>query len=445
MARKPVTSRTGRFFKLAGMTASVAGQYAGQRARRVFRTENDEGAQSESYTRMAGQIADTLGELKGAVMKVGQIASQTQDFLPREFSEALEKLQKEAPPMPFEVIVEQIEAELGKPLGELYEYVQEAPYASASIGQVHRARLHDGTDVIVKVQYPGVDDSCDSDLKQLRMTLRLGGLLKMPKESVDQLFAEIRERLHEELDYENEAKNIQLFRDFHQDQPWVLIPAVIDSHSTRRVLTLELVEGDHVSKVTPDRYDQDTLNLIGHRIFMIMADQLFRFQCIHGDPHAGNFAYRPDGSIVLYDFGCVKKLKPEIVEAYRKALIAALEEDYEALDRHLIDLGARVGSQPAVDEAYYAMWRDILIVPFQGDEPYDFAEADIHKHVAAKTSTVFKYLDYFKPPVESIFIDRMIAGHYWMLKRLGVQAAFRVELERYLKMGSDEGVHLTPE
>ena len=100
MAKKPVTSRSGRFFKLAGMTASVAGQYAGQRARRLFRTENDEGARSESYTRMAGQIADTLGELKGAVMKVGQIASQTQDFLPREFSDALEKLQREAPPMP---------------------------------------------------------------------------------------------------------------------------------------------------------------------------------------------------------------------------------------------------------------------------------------------------------------------------------------------------------
>lgn len=433
MAKKPVTSRRGRFFKLAGMTASVAGQYAGQRARRLFRSENDEGAQSESYTRMAGQIADTLGELKGAVMKVGQIASQTQDFLPREFSEALEKLQKEAPPMPFEVIVEQIESELGKPVSELFEYLQEKPYAAASIGQVHRARLLDGTDVIVKVQYPGVDESCDSDLKQLRMTLKLGGLLKMPKESVDKLFAEIRERLKEELDYENEARNIELFRKFHEQQPWVLIPEVIPGHSTRRVLTMELVEGDHVSKVTREQYDQDTVNLIGHRIFTLMADQLFRFQCIHGDPHAGNFAYRPDGSIIMYDFGCVKKLKPEIVEAYRNALVAALDEDYEALDRYLIDLGARVGSQPAVDEAYYAMWRDILVVPFeQRDQPYDFAEADIHKRVAEKTSTVFKYLDYFKPPVESIFIDRMIAGHYWMLKRLGVQAAFRKELEKYL-------------
>lgn len=437
MAKKPVTSRSGRFFRLAGMTASVAGQYAGQRARRLFRSENDEGAQSESYTRMADQIADTLGELKGAVMKVGQIASQTQDFLPKEFSDALERLQKEAPPMPFDVIVAQVESELGKPVPDLFEYLQETPYAAASIGQVHRARLHDGTDVIVKVQYPGVDESCDSDLKQLRLALKLGGLLKMPKEHVDQLFGEIRVRLKEELDYENEARNLEEFRKFHAKDDWITIPRVFDSHSSRRVLTMELVEGDHINAVTPAKYSQDTINLIGHRIFTMMADQLFRFQCIHGDPHAGNFAYRPDGSIILYDFGCVKKLKPEIVEAYRKALVSALDEDYAALDHHLIALGARVESQPAVDEAYYAMWRDILIVPFNQSEPYDFAESDIHKQVAAKTTTVFKYLDYFKPPVESIFIDRMIAGHYWMLKRLGVQAAFRDELERYLQQPPD--------
>jgi predicted unusual protein kinase regulating ubiquinone biosynthesis (AarF/ABC1/UbiB family) len=195
---------------------------------------------------------------------------------------------------------------------------------------------------------------------------------------------------------------------------------------------MELVEGDHISALTPEKYSQDTVNLIGHRIFTMMANQLFRYQCIHGDPHAGNFAYRPDGTIILYDFGCIKKLKPEIVEAYRKALMSALAEDYAALDGHLIDLGARVESQPAVDEAYYAMWRDILIKPFEGDAPYDFARSELHKDVAAKTTTVFKYLDYFKPPIESIFIDRMIAGHYWMMKRLGVQAAFRDELEQYL-------------
>jgi len=436
MSHKPTTTRAGRFFKLARMTASVAGQYASQKARRALNRDNADTIRADSYTRMANQIADTLGEMKGAVMKVGQIASQTQDFLPPEFSRALERLQKDAPPMPYEMIRRQVETQLGQKLPDLFAWFQEMPYASASIGQVHRARLHDGTEVIVKVQYPGVDESCDSDLKQLRLTLRLGGLMKMPEATVDQLFEEIRVRLKEELDYENEASNLQLFQKLHQDHPWVIIPRLIESHSNHRILTLELEEGDHVSQITRERYHQDTINLIGHRIFTTMADQLFRFECIHGDPHAGNFAFRPDGTLVMYDFGCVKKLKPEIVAAYRNAIISALNEDYQALDRYLIDLGARIEGQPAVDEAYYAMWRDMLITPFRDDEPYDFGAADIHQQVAAQTKTVFEYLNYFQPPVETIFIDRMIAGHYWMLKRLGVQAAFRGELERYLKSGS---------
>lgn len=442
MAKKAVTSRTGRFIRLAGMTASVAGRYAGERARKWLSGEEDEDRRSANYTRMAEQVATTLGDLKGAVMKVGQIASQTQDFLPKEFSEALQRLQKEAPPVEFEVIAAQIERELQKPLERLFEQIDEEPYAAASIGQVHRARTLGGEEVIVKVQYPGVDASCDSDLKQLRLALRLGGLIRLPREDVDQLFAEIRTRLQEELDYENEARNIELFRGFHKNDEGVLIPAVHKDLSSRRVLTMELVEGDHISQITPDRYDQETVNRIGSRIFRTMADQLFKFQCIHGDPHAGNFAFRPDGTLILYDFGCVKKLKPEIVEAYRGAIIAALNEDYAALDRYLIDLGARVEDKPPVDEAYYAMWRDIFIRPFADRErPYDFANSTLHKDVAGKTATVFKYLDYFRPPVETIFIDRMIAGHFWMMKRLGVQAAFRDELEAYVAAAPEVPAH----
>lgn len=435
MAKKAITSRTGRFMKLAGMSASVASRYAADKVKQTFSSEEkNEERKSRTYSKMADDIADTLGELKGAVMKVGQIASQTQDFLPKEFAAALTKLQKEAPPVDFEVIASQIESELGNRPEKLFASFSIEPYAAASIGQVHEAVTHDGQSVIVKVQYPGVDESCDSDLKHLRTTLKLGGLLKIPKESVNELFAEIRERLHEELDYENEAKNIAAFREFHADDEWVKIPAVVPQFSSRRVLTLERVDGDHISDVSSDRYSQETINLIGHRIFTTMADQLFKFECIHGDPHAGNFAFRPDGTIVMYDFGCVKRLKPEIITAYRAALIAGIGEDYSTLDRRLIDLGVRVDGMPAVDDQYYAMWRDIFIRPFDDKEiPYDFAEANLHKLVAKNASSVFKYLDSFKPPVDSIFIDRMIAGHYWMIKHLGVQAAFRNELEAYLK------------
>ena len=432
---KAPASRAGRLFKLAGMTASVASKYAASRIRSaVAGSAYQEADRRQTYDEMANQIVDTLGELKGAVMKLGQIASQTQDFLPKEFSDALQKLQREAPAMDVRVIREQIRKELGAYPEELFATFDPEPYAAASIGQVHRAVTEDGLEVIVKVQYPGVDRSVDSDLKQLRMTLKLGGLLKLPKASVDQLFEEIRERLNEELDYENEANNIHAFQEFHQRDDDLIIPAVVPDLSSRKVLTLAYVPGDHVSEVTPERYDQQTINLIGHRLFRIMADQLFKFQAIHGDPHAGNFAFRPDGTVIMYDFGCVKKLKPGIVATYKRALAAGISADYKALDNYLIDLGVRVEGLPSVEEDYYAMWRDIFMIPFaDAEQQFNFARSDVHKKIAARVSTVFQYIEFFKPPVETIFIDRMIAGHYWLMKRLQVQAAFRYELESYLE------------
>ncbi|TVP58530.1 MAG: AarF/ABC1/UbiB kinase family protein [Halomonadaceae bacterium] len=434
MSKKPVTTRTGRFFRLAGMTASVATRYAGQQARGWF-SETDEAQRRSNYTRMAEDIASTLGDLKGAVMKVGQIVSQTQDFLPAEFSEALQSLQKEAPAMPFDIICQQIESELGKPVAEVFASLSETPYAAASIGQVHEGVLHDGREVVIKVQYPGVDESCDSDLRQLRTALRLAGLLKMSRESVDALFGEIRDRLHEELDYENEGRNMELFRLMHSNDDKLLVPALVPEFSARRVLTMEKVTGDHISEVTPERYSQDTINAIGQNIFRALADQLFVHQCIHGDPHPGNFAYRPDGTVILYDFGCVKKLRPFVVASYRNALRAALQEDYIALDHHLITLGARVEDQPALPPEYYALWRSILVQPFQAaNQPFDFGPADIHKQAAAQSRTVFQNLSSFKPPVESLLIDRMVVGHYWMMKRLGVQADFRKDLAHYVEL-----------
>lgn len=433
-AKSPPATRTGRFFKLAGMTASVATRYASDKVKSAFQDSSQvEANRAETYDKMANEIASTLGELKGAVMKVGQIASQTQDFLPEQFTKALQTLQKEAPPMPYEVIAQQIRQELGDEPEKVFARFDREPFAAASIGQVHRALTHQGVEAVVKVQYPGVDRSLKSDLAQLKMTLRLGGLLKLPKETTDQLFREIHARLSEELNYSHEADNLRRFRQFHAKDQGLLIPEVLLEHSTRRILTLEYLEGDHIADLSPERYSQEVINLIGERLFRTMADQLFRFKAIHGDPHAGNFAFRPDGTVILYDFGCVKVLKERIVEAYRMALVAAVKEDYAALDRCLVDLGARVEGAPAVDEAYYAMWRDILIVPFESSHPYDFSEAEIHKKVAGNASSVLKYWDSFQPPVESIFIDRMIAGHYWMLKRLGVQAAFRDELLAYLR------------
>jgi len=420
------------------MTASVASGYAANKIRTsLYSSENSEADRHKTYQKMAGDIVHTLGELKGAAMKVGQIASQAQDLLPKEFSEALQSLQQEAPPMDYGIIRQQVIDELGEAPEVLFTEFEEEPYAAASIGQVHRAKTRAGQSVIVKVQYPGIDKSLDSDLKQLRLTLKLGGLLKLPKASVDQLFEEIKARLGEELDYSNEARNIEDFRRFHHAEQELLIPAVVPELSSQRILTLDYIAGDHISKVTTGRYSQQTINRIGHRLFRILADQLFVHEAIHGDPHPGNFAFRPDGTIIMYDFGCVKRLKPGVVSAYKRAVIAGFEEDYRGLDQCLTELGIRNEKLPCVDEKYYAMWRDIAILPFvDASRPYHFGTADLHQRLAANIPTILTYIDYFKPPVETIFIDRLISGHYWMMRRLQVQAAFRTELEHYLGMSS---------
>lgn len=433
MSKKTITSRGGRFMKLAGMTASVAGRYASERVQSVFSSaEKVTDRKKVAYEKMADDIVGTLGELKGAVMKIGQIASQTQDLLPKEFSEALKKLQKEAPPVDFSVIQSQIERELGKELSTLFAAFDQKPFAAASIGQVHRALTLDGQEVVVKVQYPGVDRSCDSDLKQLRMTLKLGGLLKMPKASVDALFSEIRDRLHEELDYENEARNIELFAGFHKDHPHILVPKTFPALSTRHVLTLEYLPGDHADELAGKGYTQSQINLLGENLFQMLTQHLFVFQKIHGDPHPGNFAFRPDGTIVIYDFGCIKYLKPDIVKAYRDAIKASIQEDYDAVDDALKRLGARIDAKDSPGAEYYQVWRNIFFEPFLQEQEYDFKEARLHVDAAKNTALLFKYLSHFKPPVESLYIDRMISGHYWLVKSMGVKANFRPLLDRYL-------------
>ncbi|MEO1268440.1 MAG: AarF/UbiB family protein, partial [Myxococcota bacterium] len=180
---KPV-SKSKRFFKLAGMTASVAGNYAKSKLKSVFKNaEESARQQAESYQESGERIAKTLGELKGAAMKIGQMASVASDVLPKELSSALKSLQNEAPPMSFDVIASQIEQEFGARPEILFNHFDPEPFAAASIGQVHRAQVDDGREVVVKVQYPGVDSSVDSDLAHLKLALRASGLVKMNRKA----------------------------------------------------------------------------------------------------------------------------------------------------------------------------------------------------------------------------------------------------------------------
>ncbi len=419
---RPAT-RGKRFMKLASMTASVAANYAASRVKSAFKSAEDAAVErARSYRESGERIAETLGELKGAAMKLGQMASIQADFLPKEISGALRTLQREAPPMPYQLIEEQIERELGSIPGQLFSRFDPEPFAAASIGQVHRARTDDGREVVVKVQYPGVDRSVDSDLAHLKLALKASGLVRTTKKNLDELFGEIKARLHEELDYCNEADNVRLFRKLHHGDDFVVIPEVVGERSSQRVLTLTYEPGDDIEHLDREGYSQQLRNLIGRNLFLITLSQIFDFRALHADPNPANFAFRKDGRVVMYDFGCVKKIKPEIAEAYARTIRCAFEEDFDGIEQGMIDLGARRPDGPPIEEAYYRRWWKVLVEPFMGE--FDYATSTIHDDIKALIPGLLLRLNSLQAPIEVVFIDRVVGGHYGNLRKIRAKGRF---------------------
>ena len=429
-ARGPASGAR-RLFKLAGMTATLAGRYAGHAIANGFRSaEARDQARGKLDAAAGAHLAQTLGELKGAVMKLGQIASQAASILPAEIAEPLKRLQKDAPPMPFAVIRKQIDRGLGK-AAKQFRRIEHKPYAAASIGQVHRAMLHDGREVVIKVQYPGVAESCDTDLGQLKLALRMARIIRVDKEVLDDLFDEIRARLHEELDYVQEARNIGLFRDFYSADPHIVIPATVPELCSKHVLTMILERGDHLEQAGAS-YELERRNAIAHRLFEFMCRSVFELHAVHADPNPGNFACRPDGSLVIYDFGCIKRLERGSVEAYRDTVRGALSQDWRKVEGGLTRLGVRVPGSPPLPAEFYESWRRIVLRPFLDDAPYDFATSTMHKAAMAKGPEILKLIDRFQPPVKTAYLDRMVAGHYWTMLQLKARVALGPRLREFV-------------
>jgi predicted unusual protein kinase regulating ubiquinone biosynthesis (AarF/ABC1/UbiB family) len=429
------TTPAKRFMKLAGMTASITSTIAKNSIKGLVGLPKDEAELSRLYAQVGERIVNTLGELKGAAMKVGQIASQFQGVFPKEIAEALAKLQKAAPPMPFEVIEQQIIKDLGKPVSKLFAKIERTPFAAASIGQVHRAQTLQGDDVVIKVQYPGVKACVASDLKHLRMALKIAGLIKIDKKMLDAVFAEIKRSLMLELDYVQEAESTREFRAFHASNPKIIIPRVFTNLSAEHVLTLSYEPGDHIDQVCAPRYSQDTINELGHRVFDTIGEQIFGLHTVHCDPHPGNFAFRPDGTVVIYDFGCVKKITATTADAYRKTTRAAIAHDYAALDRGLFELGARNRHcDKIVDGDFYRPWVELILSCFS-DQSYDFGSSLLHEQVLSRARKSLKYWDAFQASPETLLVNRTIGSHYWTMKQLGVSTAFRPTLLRNLEIG----------
>ncbi len=332
-------SRSAQVARVGGRTG---GAYAVHRARRVFAdAERREALDTEFEMKTAAAIADTLGNMKGAMMKLGQMASYLDSGMPPHVREALAQLQSDAPPMSAELAAGVVESELGSPPETLFAEWDPVPIASASIGQVHRALTTNGVAVAVKVQYPGVDEAIESDLGSAN--LLFGGLgMMFPGIDSGPIVDELRERLIEELDYRLEAENQRFFADAYRDHPFIDVPEVVDELSTQRVLTTELADGVRFDEMLT--WPQDERDLAAETIFRFVFRSMYGLQAFNGDPHPGNYLFRPGGHVVFLDFGLVKRFTDDEVETFSSLLRSFVFEGDVATFRKTLD---EIGLLPA--------------------------------------------------------------------------------------------------
>jgi predicted unusual protein kinase regulating ubiquinone biosynthesis (AarF/ABC1/UbiB family) len=310
-------------------------------ANRVRSPERSEEARNERTAALVHQLVDQLGQMRGAAMKIGQVFSMVEfDGLPEdqrdELQAKLARLRDDVPPVPFRKLEKLMRQELGGPLSSVFASFDEQAFAAASIGQVHRATTLDGEDVVVKVQYPGVAEAVETDLRNAMMLLPLIKRLA-PGLDARALADELRERISEELDYELEAQNHRRIERLYRGHPFVRVPRVHTELSTRRVLVSEYVEGQRFEAVR--RLGQEERDRYGETVVRFFFGLLFRNGIALGDPHPGNYLRGDDGRVCFLDFGLLRDVSTSYLDGERSIARATRDADADGLRDALIATG----------------------------------------------------------------------------------------------------------
>ncbi|MGM0521953.1 MAG: ABC1 kinase family protein [Pseudomonadota bacterium] len=375
-------------------------------------------------TRLGGQadwralgeaLFEGLSELKGPAMKLAQIMSQWDDLLPPDLAEELSRLQRQAEPMPWPRIREALVMQYGD-LETRFSEIEERPFASASMGQVHKAVTLEGETVVLKVQYPGLADVLESDLKQVRRIMGLGRWFKVPQARLDALFEELAAGLRDELDYRAEADAMARYRERYQSDSRLVIPEPLFELSGQHVLAMRFVGGTPLRDL--ESADDDTRQKVAVALADWITEELFTYGEFHADPHAGNFAADEQGRLVIYDFGAVIPVPEVRLKAMMQLLDATLAKDPMAMDEALLKMGGRQG-QGAPLSLYKESAECVAMLFAPGEQ--DFSDVRVHRQLRELTPRVWAAMDRLQPPADTLLLSRALNGHYWNLVRLGAR------------------------
>lgn len=342
--------------KLAGQTSRSAARFVGTRARSFASPDRAQEFLDGFHQQTAKQLVEMLGEMKGAAMKVGQLASFYEFAAPGEYlstyRDALTMLQNSAPPMDPEASRSVIKDEFGKSADEVFATFEDEPVAAASIGQVHKATLHSGEEVAVKVQYPGVDDAVRADLKNISAMMKISVAIA-PNLDPKEVAAEVKDRVLEELDYRREASNQAKFAELWRDHPFVVIPKVYPEYCKTRVITQEFITGKPF--MTSMEWDQDKRDQLGEILYRFFFGSFNRFMLFSADPHPGNYLLLPRGKVAFLDFGLVRAIDPGTLKLFVELGQALVTDDRQRGRGALEGLGVLNRKTPEVD----AVWEHL--------------------------------------------------------------------------------------
>jgi len=418
---RPLAVPQGRITRLAkfgGMASGIAGSVALGGLGQVLRGVRPEWRDLLLTPGNAMRMAEQLAQMRGAAMKVGQLMSMdTGDLLPPEIAAVFARLRDEAHYMPPKQLRQVLNTEWGNDWLGQFKRFDVRPVAAASIGQVHRAQTRDGRDLAIKVQYPGVRRSIESDVKNVATLIRMSGAV--PKTlDLAPLMDEAARQLRDEADYGREGRYLARFGTLLADQPGVRVPALQGDLSTQSVLAMEFLPGVAVESL--EDAAQEVRDAVVERLVRLSLRELFEFRLMQTDPNFANYRYDPEtGELILLDFGAAREIPAALSAAYGALLCAGLEGDRGAVRDAAIEIGVFGADTAAHHQAQVMEMFDLAFAPLRAGGLFDFGDSAVALELRDRGMAIAAAQDFWHvPPADTLFVQRKLAGMYLLANRL---------------------------
>ena len=425
------TGRMARMLRMGGIASGIAGGVAAGGLKALAQGKRPDLANLLMTPANGLRVTQGLSHLRGAALKLGQMLSMDSGaVLPEELTAILARMRDDAQPMPPKQLQAVLNAEWGAGWYGRFQRFDVRPFAAASIGQVHRAVLPGGRMLAIKVQYPGVRDSIDSDVDNMASLMRLPGLLPRGMDLAP-LMAEAKRQLHGEADYLAEAQHLAQFRTLLDGSADFVLPELEPDLCTPQVLAMSYVESAPLESLTTA--PQATRDRVASALIDLVLRELFEFGAMQTDPNLANYRYDPkSGRIVLLDFGAVQPIAPALAADFRDLLTAALDGTPETIRAAMLRIGYFAPETAPHHQDLIQSLFDMAMEPLRQSTPFDFGQSDLLERLRDRGLALGSERDLAHvPPAATLFLHRKIAGTYLMAAKLGARVALRPMVERY--------------